>query len=245
MAKRFMETSLITNPWFQDLTLEQKVFWLYLQLMCDHAGMWKVNWRNVKFHLSIEPQDPLAYGIAIKVLNEHEWYLLHFVEEQQGVPPAKLNQKNACHASIIKILNNKNILSPCVGPTEALARGYSNGNSNGKAQPYTSHIDSRSNKTVDGMSYNSYNSGVKGAVVRQEPPTTYEKEPTPDYNTPEWRQSLKNEAISFRKLGFTDQRIKELFSNREVPEVILDEILGRAYHTATETKHLTAPGGMV
>jgi len=54
MAKRFTETKIWDDPWFQDLKLEYKLFWKYLCDKCGVAGEWQINMRLARFQLGEE-----------------------------------------------------------------------------------------------------------------------------------------------------------------------------------------------
>jgi len=51
MAKRFTESKIWDDVWYQDLPLIWKIFWKYLCDKCDEAGIWKINKSLAEFQL--------------------------------------------------------------------------------------------------------------------------------------------------------------------------------------------------
>ena len=112
MAKRFTDTTKWNEDWFLDLSISNKLFWIYICDNADHAGIFKPNKRmfellvgdkvNVKDFLSILNGEKER----IKILENGRWYLTKFIEFQYG---SKLNPNNRVHKSIIKLLDTNNV----------------------------------------------------------------------------------------------------------------------------------------
>ena len=51
MAKRFSETKIWDDIWYQNLSLEWKIVWKYLCDRCDEAGIWKINFQLADFQI--------------------------------------------------------------------------------------------------------------------------------------------------------------------------------------------------
>ena len=51
MAKRFTDSEKWKDAWFMDLPSKYKLFWLYLLDECNHAGIWKVNFKISTFYI--------------------------------------------------------------------------------------------------------------------------------------------------------------------------------------------------
>jgi hypothetical protein len=87
MAKRFTDSEKWDDPWFAELPLKYKLFWIYLLDECDHAGVWKVNFRKAQFMIGepFEQSEVLRY-ISDRVLkiDESYWLILKFVNFQYG-----------------------------------------------------------------------------------------------------------------------------------------------------------------
>lgn len=116
MPKRFTATEKWIDPWFCSLTPINKLFWIYLLDNCDHAGIWKVNWPLVKFHLWEEKIDPELFSGRIIVLSSDKWYIPKFIEFQYG----ELNETNNTHKSVLKILEKEGVFEGLDSPLAGL-----------------------------------------------------------------------------------------------------------------------------
>lgn len=133
MAKRLTATEKWIDPWFCGLEPQDKLFWVYLCDNCDHAGIWKVNWPLVKFHLGEYQFDKTVFNGRIDFLDDETWFLRKFVFFQQKINSIEeLNPANKCHLSIINILSSKGLTSPKEAPIKGLARGQGIGKGIGK-----------------------------------------------------------------------------------------------------------------
>lgn len=54
MSKRYTDTNIFSQSWFQDLTPENKLIWWYLERKCDHAGIYKIDIIMMKRELGIK-----------------------------------------------------------------------------------------------------------------------------------------------------------------------------------------------
>ncbi len=46
MAKRFTETTIWDEDWFLNLSNKEMLLWFYIKDNCDHAGIWKPNFKK-------------------------------------------------------------------------------------------------------------------------------------------------------------------------------------------------------
>lgn len=112
MPKRFTATEKWLDPWFSDLPLTDKMFWVFLLDNCDHAGFWQVNWRLVKFHICEDfIFNENEFSGRIEKISEQKWFIPKFIKFQYGV----LNPANRVHKSAINILKKE-------GASKVLAR---------------------------------------------------------------------------------------------------------------------------
>lgn len=111
MAKRFMATDIFDDPWFIELSPEYKLFWIYLLLRCNHAGIWQVNFKLANFHLfgldtKVSEKEALElFKGRIEVLKQGYWRIVKFVEFQYG----ELGNSNV-HQSVKKELQRFGIM---------------------------------------------------------------------------------------------------------------------------------------
>lgn len=224
MANRYTETSKWDLVFFHTLSNEHKLFWLYLNDKCDHAGIWSVNWSLVKGALGLSPIDPIVFGDRIKVLSEEKWFLCYFIQEQQKIPNIKdLNPSNKCHASILNILYRENIIDPL--GAKSPYKGSSNVMyCNVTTQPNTSNKDTYS-----------YKNTIKKAEQEFKQPSQEERAhneavwAAENYNTEAWRKTLGEEVANFLKIGLTKQKVKDMFLHRRVPEALIDELMKKEF----------------
>jgi len=112
MAKRFTDTMKWNEDWFLELSISNKLFWIYVCDNCDHAGIYKLNKRMFELLIGnkIDTNEFLntinAEKDRIILLDNGKWYITKFIEFQYG---STLNPNNRVHKSILKLLNDNNI----------------------------------------------------------------------------------------------------------------------------------------
>ena len=122
MAKRFTDSEKWKDAWFMDLPSKYKLFWLYLLDECNHAGIWKVNFKISSFYIG----EHLEYSevkrllnARITILSDEYWFINKFIKYQYKCDIEGLNPKNKAHLSTIKILNEwdnfKHLTTPLLG----------------------------------------------------------------------------------------------------------------------------------
>jgi hypothetical protein len=88
MAKRFTDSGKWDDPWFAELPSKYKLFYLYLLDECDHAGVWKVNFRKANFMIgeSLEQSEVRRFmSDRIHVIDEAYWHVSKFIKFQYGM----------------------------------------------------------------------------------------------------------------------------------------------------------------
>ncbi len=101
-VKRFTETTKWDDPWFMDLPLKYKLFWLYICDKCDNAGAWQPNIRLATAQIgeSLELAEVLrVFSERIVQLDDGKLFITKFIPFQYG------NLSPNCRAHI-PILNN-------------------------------------------------------------------------------------------------------------------------------------------
>lgn len=119
MAKRFTDNEKWKDAWFMDLPAKYKLFWLYLLDECNHAGIWKVNFKVASFyigeHLEFSEVKRIL-NLRITILNDNYWYINKFIKYQYKCEMQELNTRNKAHLSVLKILNEYDNFKPLVSP---------------------------------------------------------------------------------------------------------------------------------
>jgi hypothetical protein len=111
MAKRFTDSEKWKDPFFEELTKDLKLAWLYLLDDCDHAGIWKKSIKRLNFSLDTnftEKELLEAFKERITILNADKWFIPKFITFQYGNDFIKSKQKAVLSA--IKILNENNLI---------------------------------------------------------------------------------------------------------------------------------------
>jgi hypothetical protein len=88
MAKRFTDSAKWDDPWFAELPSKYKLFYLYLLDECDHAGVWKVNFRKANFMVgeTLEPSEVRRFmSDRVRVIDEAYWHVTKFIKFQYGM----------------------------------------------------------------------------------------------------------------------------------------------------------------
>ncbi|CAK0768479.1 hypothetical protein CCP3SC15_380001 [Gammaproteobacteria bacterium] len=114
MAKRFTATEKWNDPWFSDLSDKEKLFWIYLLDNCNHAGIWDVNWRLIKFHIAGFFYKAESFKDRIYEISESKWFIPKFIDFQYG----ELNPENRVHSSIIMIHQKEGVCKPLISPLQ-------------------------------------------------------------------------------------------------------------------------------
>jgi hypothetical protein len=111
MAKRLTDSEKWKDPFFEELSKDLKLAWLYLLDDCDHAGIWKKSIKRLNFSLdtNLTEKDLLkAFKERLVVLNNDKWFIHKFVTFQYGSD--FINSKQKAVLSAIKILNENNLI---------------------------------------------------------------------------------------------------------------------------------------
>ena len=108
MAKRFTDSKKWNDAWFMDLPSKYKLFWLYMLDECDHAGIWKVNFKVASFYVGEHLEHSEVTRILserITILSDEYWFLNKFIKYQYNCEPQELNPKSPVHLSILKSMD--------------------------------------------------------------------------------------------------------------------------------------------
>lgn len=119
MAKRFTDNDKWKDAWFMDLPAKYKLFWLYLLDDCNHAGIWKVNFRVASFYIGEHLEHSEVKRMLkdrINILSDEYWYINKFIKYQYKCEIEGLNIKNKAHLSVIKLLNEYDYFKPLTSP---------------------------------------------------------------------------------------------------------------------------------
>jgi hypothetical protein len=86
-TKRFTDAEKWKDPFFENLSNDFKIIWLYLLDDCDNAGVWRKSMRRLNFHCntSITEQDLLTiFKERLQPLTEDIYFIPKFMSFQYG-----------------------------------------------------------------------------------------------------------------------------------------------------------------
>lgn len=107
MAKRFIDTNLFSDEWFQDLSKDGKLFFIYFITNCDHAGIVKINKKLIEFQTGIKDIERVIkeLGNCLVTVKENVFFMPKFIKFQYPNFPQS-NVKQQLGAINILKLNN-------------------------------------------------------------------------------------------------------------------------------------------
>ena len=112
MAKRMSETEKWKDPWFSNLTNNERIAWLYLLDDCDNAGVWQFNIRALNFHCNTnftEEELISIFSERFVKISSDRFFIIKFCEFQYGVDFLE-NEKSKPIKSAIDKLKKYNLI---------------------------------------------------------------------------------------------------------------------------------------
>lgn len=110
MAKRFTDTQKWDDEWFDNLSNDNKVVWLYLLDNVNHAGLMKINIRSLNFKCrtehTLETIKELL-GNRLIIVREQYIFIPKFIKFQYN---SGLNSDKPVIVSVVKELTEFNLL---------------------------------------------------------------------------------------------------------------------------------------
>jgi len=85
MAKRLKDSNKWNDNWFNDLPADIKLVWLYILDTCDHAGVYKVSFKSIRFYTGTEKSESqiLEYlKERIYIADGDKWFIPKFITFQ-------------------------------------------------------------------------------------------------------------------------------------------------------------------
>jgi hypothetical protein len=128
MAKRFTDSEKWKDPFFEELTKDLKLAWLYILDDCCHAGIWQKSIKRLNFAIdsNLTERDLLeAFSKRILILAEDKWFIQKFITFQYGKD--FMNSKQKPVLSAIKILNEHRLIEELPNGSLTLSIPYDKG----------------------------------------------------------------------------------------------------------------------
>lgn len=117
MAKRMTATEKWDDPFFFDLSPENKLIWIYLLDKCNHAGVIEFSERLASFATGLELKSAnilQVFKSRIEVLESGKWFIKKFIDFQYG----ELSDTNRTHVSVKNILIKEGVIKPLTSPLQ-------------------------------------------------------------------------------------------------------------------------------
>lgn len=136
MAKRFISTELFNDVWFQELSKDGKLFFIYFITTCDHAGVLRLNRKLFTFQTEIDDINSCLTelkSVLIDVKNDVYCMPKFLAFQYPGFPKSKVKQQEGAlkilaQYNLIEIIEKK--LKTSLTLTKELNNSYVNDNDN-------------------------------------------------------------------------------------------------------------------
>ena len=105
MSKRFTDTDKWDDPWYMELPVKYKLFWVFMLDNCSPAGIYKINIRLASFQIGEpfeESEIKRVFAERIFEIAPGKWFVKKFIKYQYGT----LSENCKPHQPIIKELRN-------------------------------------------------------------------------------------------------------------------------------------------
>lgn len=104
MAYRFSDSSKWADPWFVDLSANEKLMFIYMCDNCDIAGFLDLSLKKMAFDLSLDNEDVKVCfkGLESRYftsIDRRAIFIKNFIKHQKNLP---LNENNKAHQGIFK-----------------------------------------------------------------------------------------------------------------------------------------------
>jgi len=122
VSKRYVESTQFTDPWFRRLSPEAKLFWHFLTLHCDHAGVWERDDDYCKYLTGLRKSPKTLLNELddrIIELSENKVLLPKFILFQQG---KTLFEAKPPHRGILKLLTKHDLEMDVDGITKPILK---------------------------------------------------------------------------------------------------------------------------
>lgn len=107
MPKRFIDSAIWSDPWFQDLENMDKLIWIYLFTNCCIVGTWEFNPKRAEFDLGKKINwESVKKCFSEKILfTEKYWIIKNFIKQQY--PNILKKPKAPLHIAVLSEIEKK------------------------------------------------------------------------------------------------------------------------------------------
>lgn len=226
MSKRFSATEIWDEDWFLELTNKEMLLWFFIKDNCDHAGVWKSNFKKFQMFAKCKVDDKLFFEKVnldkqrITLLKNGRWFINSFIQFQYFDKKADfyLNLKNPLHRSIYKIINENEIdLKIIIG-----LKGVSEGGFEGTIKHPKDKVKDKDKEVLKG-----------GVGENLDYFLSEANQNIPEDKIPAWKEWVEHCAGE----GYPLVRTTAIAQLRKLHEVLLDMDVGEVIKQTIESRH--------
>ena len=177
MAKRLTDSNKWNDNWFNELPADVKLIWLYILDTCDHAGVYKVSFKLIRFNTGTERSETeiIEYLKDRIYIADDKWFIPKFITFQYK---NFFTSKTPAIVSARELLISHNIIKPndnvlpmvskvlsndSITLIEPLSNDYIRTKDMDMDKDIDKYIDKDIDKDIDEYNYisKSYNNAIK------------------------------------------------------------------------------------
>jgi hypothetical protein len=159
MAKRLTDSNKWSDNWYTNLPMDMKLVWNYLLDTCDHAGVYKVNLKLLRFQTDCERSETeiIEYLKDRIYIKSDKWFIPKFITFQyknfftSNTPAIKSARELLISHKIIEPSDNSfnKITEELSKPSITLIEPLSNGYVTTKDKDMDTNMDKSIDKDID------------------------------------------------------------------------------------------------
>ena len=102
MGVKFTDANKWDDVWFSQLTMEQKVMFIYLCDMCDIAGFYEINDRLITLRTNVEDVRGTIESLSKSIIYKGDYiWVKKYMKHQRNLP---INVRNGAHKSMLRAI---------------------------------------------------------------------------------------------------------------------------------------------
>ena len=172
MAKRLTDSNKWSDNWFTDLPMDMKLVWFYILDNCDHAGVYKVNMKLLKFQTECNRTETeiIEYLKERIYIKADKWFIPKFITFQYknfftSNTPAIKSARELLVSHKILDSNSKELPNPSITLNKGLDNGYERAKDMDKDKDMVKDKDINKDKIKDKDIWNSTSWGIKDESI--------------------------------------------------------------------------------
>lgn len=126
MAKRLTDNNKWNDNWYSELPMDMKLVWLYILDACDHAGVYKVSFKSIRFYTETQrSEDEIINYLRDRIyISADKWFIPKFIGFQYK---NFFTSKTPAIISARELLITHNIIKPNDNALPTVNKQLSNG----------------------------------------------------------------------------------------------------------------------